>query len=462
MIRAIRVELAKPLNCSWDELGTILRDQRTAMHRLLNAAILRCVLAHRTKESGAIQTLAYQEVELELERYREWARQELERLRKKRSKKKKDLGEELISELDRERYVQSFVRKSSLELSGGSKAAISSAAYDQFNKWIKSKGELRLPSFKKGAPIFIRGQEFNLLEDEQGRAILEVKLTAGRTGRHRIALRASKGRHWQQLRDLTQAKVKRGDLKIVYDEDRKKWYGIVSFHEDDPAPLTVDPKRALIVHRGVRNFLYVISTTGQAQPLLRGGKLVAQKRKLEARRRDLRMVSVAERGSGAKGHGRVRRFESYEALGDKLANIIKTTCQQAAARVAQLAKQGGYGMIVIEEYGGIAPDEDRALRRFVQRFPLYQLKQAIAWVCKKNGLSLVEVPAQYISTTCPACSSNHLSQHNHRTGVFHCMQCDFDRPADFVAALNMLRDAPVDASWWDNRLKQTKQLAEGE
>jgi hypothetical protein len=42
------------------------------------------------------------------------------------------------------------------------------------------------------------------------------------------------------------------------------------------------------------------------------------------------------------------------------------------------------------------------------------------------------------------------------------MQCEFDRPADFVAALNMLRDSGVDSSLWDKRLEQEKRLAKGE
>jgi predicted RNA-binding Zn-ribbon protein involved in translation (DUF1610 family) len=431
MIRGIRVELKKPLSCSWDELGETLRKQRSMMHRLLNAAIIRCVVAHRQKEEGAIQTLAYQEIADELARIREWAR---------------DHKDPSVLE-----------RYSEFDLPGGTKAAISSAAYAAFQKWLKGRGDERLATWKRGAPILIRAQEWSIAKTTDGFE-LSLKLTPGRTGKTRVAVAGSSGKHWRWLASFGTT-AERGDCKIVYDEERKKWYAILAIKEPDPAPVTADPRRALIVHRGVHNWLYLMSTTGQSVAI-RGNKFLAQKRALEARMRDFRNVSQAERGSGAKGHGRKRRYESYDALDNKLKAVIHTLCQQSAARIVQLAKQWGCALIIIEDYGGIGPDEERALRRFVPRFPLYQLKQAITWACKKEGLQLSEHPAEYISTTCPCCGNMDASQHNHRTGVFHCEACGFERPSDWVAGLNFLRRSGVDSSVWDQRLEASRKLAE--
>jgi transposase len=432
MIRGIRVELKKPLNCTWDELGDVLRKQRAMMHRLLNAAVIRCVIAHRQKEDGAIQTLAYQEVAEEIARIRDWAR----------GHKDPKVCE----------------RFSEFDLPGGTKASISSVAYAAFQKWNKGAGAERLTTWKRGAPILLRAQEWGISKTEGGYE-LSLKLTAGRTGKMRVGVAGSNGKHWRWLGDLTSGSSERGDCKILYDEEKKKWYAILASKEADAAPMTADPARALVIHRGVHNWLYMTSTTGQSVAM-RGNKFSAQKRALEARMRDFRNVSQAERGSGAKGHGRRRRYESYDALDNKLKAVIHTLCQQSAARVVELAKQWGCGLVIIEDYGGIGPDEDRALRRFVPRFPLYQLKQAIAWACKREGLQLSEHPAEYVSTTCPCCGDMDARYHNNRTGIFHCSACGFERPADWVASLNFLRRSGVVSSVWDQRLQASQELAQ--
>jgi IS605 OrfB family transposase len=164
-------------------------------------------------------------------------------------------------------------------------------------------------------------------------------------------------------------------------------------------------------------------------------------------------------GAGSKGHGKQRRYEHYDALGEKRANVVKTFCQQIAARVCREAETIGAGVIVLENYGGIEPANERHLRRVLARFPLYQLKQAIANAAEVRGLAVVEQPAEYISTTCPACSNADVRQHNHATGTFHCRACAFERPADFVAALNMLRRSGYDAKVWDERLEAVAKLA---
>jgi len=58
----------------------------------------------------------------------------------------------------------------------------------------------------------------------------------------------------------------------------------------------------------------------------------------------------------------------------------------------------------------------------------------------QTGVAVIEVPAAYISTSCPHCGRVDPASHNFRTGVFHCTapDCDFERKADWVAAYNML------------------------
>ena len=184
-----------------------------------------------------------------------------------------------------------------------------------------------------------------------------------------------------------------------------------------------------------------------------GNKLMAMKQRLHARRRSMARIPRGELGSGAKGRGTERRYESREALGDKEARFVKTFCQQTAARVRELAKVWGCGRIVIGDYGGIDPDDERALRRFVPRFPLYQLKSSIVNALEPIGLKPEEISESYVSQTCPRCANRATGQHNRRTGIFHCIVCGCDRQADWVSALLMMRRAEPLHNEHDKRLQ---------
>lgn len=425
--RALRVEIARPLNMSWDELGTILRVQRRIIPQLLRAGMdariacgvvgtpaVKDVVSPAARGASAA-TVAYQAMKAELERIRA-------------SKKWKP------------------ETRPALDLCGGMLSALSQI--------VKTKYPLR-SSFKGDQPIPVRKQETAVTEDEKSRPVLTVKLLS--TGRAKLALRPSKGSHWSRLKKIASGEYAHGDCRIVRDDARKKWYALIAYEQPERPAVTIDPARALIVHRGVRNALTLVSTTGSLS-YVSGHKLNGQLRAIEARMRGARAISAAERGHGSRGRGKKRRYENYEVLAGKRKRLVHTWCQQMAAHVCKLAARHGCGLIVIEDYGGIDPHDDVNVRRALVRFPLYQLKTAIAQRVQLDGLTLVEVCSEYISTSCPGCNNADGRQHNIRTGTFHCIACKLERPADFVAALNMMSRAGVDTSVWDKRMKDAARL----
>ena len=63
-----------------------------------------------------------------------------------------------------------------------------------------------------------------------------------------------------------------------------------------------------------------------------------------------------------------------------------------------------------------------------------QLDYKLAW----NGGSLVAVPPQNTSRTCPCCG--HISADNRKTqALFACIKCGHEANADHVGAINILR-----------------------
>lgn len=115
----------------------------------------------------------------------------------------------------------------------------------QFQKWLKARGKQRFPSFAQGAPIFMRDGSWKLRREGR-RYTLSLKLHAGRAPWTDVVIAGSSGSHWAQLQQITtDASVKCGDCKLVYDERKRKWYALLSWTRLMPPAPDVDPSRAL-------------------------------------------------------------------------------------------------------------------------------------------------------------------------------------------------------------------------
>jgi len=451
------VEIAKPLNCTWDEAGRQLRDIRSIIHRLYEASAQAARWTDYRNRHGEVaghpQTRAYQAVEEELVEIREWA---AVAARKKKA---------VLAEGGETADTRTLERLAALELSGGMKAGISSAAFTGFQKWRKDKGRVRFPSWKYGAPIPVRAQEASLRLEPGGGVVMSVKLSAGRGAAVDFAVLAGKGSHWERLRALAKGEnpnLKRGEIKILYSPGDKKWFAFIAYSEPVPVPPSaLDPAHVLIVHRGQRNLVVCATNHGHYSVLATGDKLRAFKRRMRARRESYQSITRTERGRGAHGHGRARRYDVSESISTSERNFVHTLCQQLGARVAKLALQWGCGAVAIEVYGGIEPDAERGKRMYLDRFPNAELKGCIEWALKKQGMPLGEYEHAYMSQTCPRCDNVDEAQHNQRTGVFHCKACAFDRPVDVVGTIHALRRTCSDktAGTWEERLKMEARLA---
>lgn len=432
-VRALRVEIARPVDITWDELGTLLRTQRKIMHQILRAGMdarIACgvVGVENVKakvapevEGKSAESMVYRAMFAELHRIKE------------------------------NRWSEEV--RPALELPGGMISALSHRVMQSYKKRSGFNSEQPIPVRKAELAVKL------VTDGDRERVVLDLKLTS--KGRTRVYARPSKGSHWHTLKQIAKGEIQHCDCQVVLDEHRNKWYAILAYEQmKKPLNAVVDPKRVLVVHRGVRHALTFLCNDGGRVEYLNGDKLMGQLSQLRERLRKAQHVSLAELGSGARGHGKDRRSEPYDSFDNKRKAVIKTWCQQTAAFILQLLVKYGAGVLVIEDYDGVKPSSDPTLRQVLERFPLFQLKQMLknALEVKACNVELREVPAEYISTTCLACGNADDRQHNRRTGVFHCRQCGFERPADFVAAIHMLRRSGADTTVWDERHKRAEAL----
>lgn len=436
MVRAIRLELVKPLSESWEEVGPLLRTLAKVTPKLLNAAhdarvaievagrdAVKARIAPDAKASSP-DGLAYQAVLRKADAMRDWG-----------AKKKHRWG--------------------SLDVPGAMASAVSRAASQAFAQRDKP-GRGGQTSFASER-VIVRGDGVTVWQDDRGGAVLGLKLRP--KGSVDFAVAHSFGSHRDTLNAIADGTIHHGDAKLQWDERRRKWYALLSYDAPERVHPSADPDNALIVHRGVRNVVTLLATTGPSK-FLPGAKFVAQRRALQARMRDAKRISVDELGDGAKGHGKQRRYSHYDSLEGKLSRVTHTFCQQVASFVVSRAIEWGCGTVVIEDYGGIEPNEDPSLRRVLDRFPLHELKLCIASRCERDGIALVETASAFISTECPRCRHCEPGNHVRRTGMFRCRRCVFERPADWVAAFAMGVGSGVDMSLWRERLERERKVAE--
>ena len=117
LTRALRCEIIKPLNVTWDEAGSLLRGQRVVMHHLMNPAVL-CVLDDRRLEGRTIASPEYHAVKQELDSFKAWAA------------KNRDHSQRRLSEID---------------VGTGIMSAVAQIGVDAFQKWKKGHGKRTHP-----------------------------------------------------------------------------------------------------------------------------------------------------------------------------------------------------------------------------------------------------------------------------------------------------------------------------
>lgn len=429
-VATVRAEVVKPLDTSWDLLGRQLRALQRPLHRVLNHAITEIEMMHAGKllgfDGSNEQTLSYQQV-------RDYWRLEREGAADRVARGKPYTGDEDIA---------------TIAPAGSAILGSASSVYTRWKLFDKTrwKGESSLPTFKGCQPIAIASSSKAIrLTLEDGSFVLDVRMIRGEP-HTRLAIRPYSGSGFAELRRIVIDPKMLGDCKFVYEpprgEKHGKWQVLLAVKRPERKAIG---DNTMAIHRGVRTFLTAAVMGDDRRDALTmvvadGGDVAAHKAAYSARRRSLGRHQ-RERGDGARGHGKVRRFEAITRLENIEANWNKTRCQQIAARVVRLAEQRGVSRIIVENWGNPAkdgaPELGEHMERIVRQFPLAQLKEAIGWAAKNVGIAIDEVPTTDYSRRCPNCGHTHDVM---QFPKFHCASCELERSVDFTFPWNMLVD----------------------
>lgn len=436
-VATVRSEVVKPLDTSWDLLGRQLRALARPLHRVLNKAISELELMHTGKllgiEDGIERTVAYQQVN------HYW------RLEREDAAARVACGKPYKGDDD----IATIAPACSPVLGAAG------AVYARWKRYHKEswKGTMALPTFKRDQPIDIASSSDAVqLTIEDGSFVLDLRLVAD-APHTRLIIRPYGGAAYAELRRVAADPELLGSCKLLWKKPQRggpdKWLALLAVKR----PVRkASGSKTMAIHRGVRTFLTAAVMGDDRCDALTmivadGGDIHEHKQAYSARRRSLGRHQ-RERGNGARGHGRERRFEAIAKLEDSEANWVKTKCQQVAARVVKIAEQRGVGRILIEDWSNPAkdgaPELGEHVERIVRQFPLAQLKDAISWAAQNAGIEVAEVETKDYSRRCPNCGHVHEAA---QFPQFLCTECQLSRPVDMTFPWNMLVDhAAADGS----------------
>ena len=458
LVANVTVEIAKPLNKQWDEIGPYMHAVRGMMHQCLNDAVTRVAVEDAISKTTDEDSLkwgpaAYAAIEKRIKENTEYF---AERLKKHRKKKKKDIKDLPAWEREDKRLE---LRTSIDAFSSGIKDAVSSKAISAFKTFKKDSflGTRSLPSFNNTSPIYIRdGDASWTIHREKKGYVVSIKLFPGRTGKVKFAIKAVGGSahaHLKRMIDeeaIAKGTYKRGNMKLIWHETKRKWLAQLCYSWPQPPAKKISMKRIVAVRRGIRYFM-VMGVTGDnpdIRPWIDKGDILAVKQQFKERIGSLQRHK-RELGGAALKHGVPRREQRVTALRSKEKNWVKTKCQRAAAALIKYALAHGAGLIAIEDWSIPLPKEQLALvendhlRGLLEKFPFYQLKECILWAAKKEGIQVVEVNMRDTYDTCPKCDYKEEAQYDKSTRVFECFnpKCKTKRPIEYAMVWHMLKRA---------------------
>ena len=311
---------------------------------------------------------------------------------------------------------QKVPERQALTLAGSVIAQASKASAEKTMAWLKKEQAEACPPWFKSESFGVPGNQFELLMD--GRDLyIQLKLQGmdqdtKRCPVIRVKAHATGSSAWTTIR-----KVVKGDeatcraARCFYSETRRRWLFNVSY--SFPKPVLKGGKGFMVVVPSVCTTIRMFGSDGYTPRSKSFGdhtpqydRLMVAKSRLEARRGSVRS-SRALPGGGSRGHGYKRRNRLKSQLREKEQNIVQTYCGEAASDVLRRALDHGYqGVVVVDMEGGLPEHTIPQVEKLLRQFPRAQLRDAICWKAKKEGVFCKVVSLKQFGS-CPNCGRVH-------------------------------------------------------
>ena len=344
--------------------------------------------------------------------------------------------------------LYALVRRVAPDLASGVAATVS---YRTNAKWREMRYralvtlEASPPRYRRDAAFPIREQSFRVRHVDGSDYDLAFSLAPGRHpggAQFHIPIRARDNHMSLVLGSIASAEWKVGALTIEQDRRRKsRWYARIAYTRLEPLSSGV---QVAAINRGIDTFL--AGVVGAESWLYDGADIESYLRQTQARRRQFQRNLKA---SGRQGRGRKRALRPIGHLSGKAARWRQTKNQTIARNFVNWLCSRGVGVLYIEDLSGIRDGEPRNLEggkatwQRIQEWPYFELGSRILACAHEAGIRTFQVPAHYITQTCPHCGYVSADNVDLKRRKIKCGKCGRAEHIDIAAAANVLARGEV-------------------
>jgi len=396
LTKAIRFQIIKPLDVSWDEFGKILNDLSYQTTRMCNAAVQMYWEYHN-------QRLAYKQ---EYGKY---------------PKDAEIFGASYRTQVYRKlREIYPLMASSN----------VSQTNQFALNRWKTDVKEIMrlqksIPSFRLGTPIQVANQNYTLYvaegEKPEFRADVTLLSREAEHGRFSLLLDGGDASKKAIFRRIVEGTYKQGVMQIVRHQKKKKWFCIISY-TFTPEQKSLDESRTMGVNFASGEAVYWAFNFGPKRGSIPAGEIEAANAKiaaLTARRREM------QRTAGTQGHGRKRRLKATESLQGKVAHIRDAINHKYSKRIVQMAVANRCGVIRLADVSGL------------NSWPWADLIEKIKYKAQEQGISVQVVDRKKAEYTCSRCGYSNPENIEGNIEFLTCKECDARINMEYNTARNL-------------------------
>ncbi len=376
MTKAVRFQIAKPLDAEWKEFGQILRDLSYHTAKMCNAAV-QLYWEHHNK-----------------------------RLQYKSEHGKYPKDKDLYG-MSFRNVVYHKLRDLYPLMASSNASQTNQFAMNRWNNDIKAVMRLQksIPSFRLGSPIQVANANYRLdvTEGEKPEYRVGVTLLGREAEKGRFLLLldggdASKKAIFRRIMDGT---YKQGTMQIVQNKKKRKWFCIVSYTFAPEEAAGIDENRSMGVNFGSGAALYWAFSHSPKRGSIPAGEIEAADKKIAAitaRRRDIQRLAPA------RGKGRTRRLKAIEDSKGKASNIRDAINNKYSKRIGQIAVGNRCGVIKLADMSGVKATG------FFRSWSWSDLIEKIRYKAEERGIVVEMADRNKATCTCSKCG--HSSPEN--------------------------------------------------
>lgn len=210
--------------------------------------------------------------------------------------------------------------------------------------------------------------------------------------------------------------IKMGRIGIKYDERKGKWYALISWTEYLPSP--AGNGIAAACRFGLNRFIAALTENGESYEDA-GADILATRTRYQQRRRSLQKHNF-HRGSGARGRGVKRREKAITDLGNAESRWVRSRIQTAAADFTAWCVRHKVGTVYFEEMTGLRESFERLtsgdaaeeLKRWIHNWAFYETQSAFQRQLEEFGIAVEKGRSRSVLRKCPRAECGNVDPQN--------------------------------------------------